>query len=165
MSTYLVKSLKLYLVNWDYTSDYRAQFLRYRKQNRYVIKDQYKIMESGIYTDSINRYNLKHSDFNIYAISKDNISKDYLETILKDIKDYPGKNIVFITNDTFTNDQAYEIDRMESHYKGLSFTSRGIVALTKLLLELRFADSGWSTHTEGGKKFYYHSDDTAWEYV
>ncbi len=169
MTSEFRRKLKLYLIGWP-PSNYKDNFLKYKDQNRFHIKDQYKLMaEDPTFNKVKNNMYKNQSNFNIYCIVKENYNKDSLLRIMRDCNNNTFKSILFFPKEDKVNLTKNDITEINIILKlnkpDDSPIALDVVSLTNLLFKFRYDDGGISPHTEDGTRFYHFEDNTDWEYV
>ena len=168
MTSDLRRKLKLYLIGWS-PGKSKDDFLKYRVQNRFHIKDQYLLMQTSGFNKIKNNMFKRQSNFNIYCINRQNYTKKYLLSIMEDCRKNTFKSILFFPSSDkiyFTKSEIEEINIILKFNKPSdSPIALDVVLLTNLLFKFRYDDGGISPHTDDGSRFYHFEDDTDWEYV
>lgn len=168
MSNQVRRKLKLYLIGW-YPSNYYKDFVKYKDQNRFFIKNKTELDKLDTFTNVTDKMYKDSSNFNIYCINRVNYSRIFFNSILSDLQMYPSKSILFFPKCDeilFSKEEIKDIKiAMLLRKTKESPLATNVVDLTNLLFELRANMQYWNPHTEDGTKYFHFENSTDWEYV
>lgn len=168
MSNQVRKNLKLYLIGW-YPSKYCTDFLKYKEQNRFNIRNKTQLEKDNAYNSTKDKLYKDTSNLIIYCINRINYSPIFMSDVIKDCNKYTGKIVLFFPKEDqilFSKKEIIDINTtLLLHRPKEVPIAINVVDLTNLLFELRSNLQYWNHHTSDGTSFYHFENDTDWEYV